>query len=209
MKHSNTLVFVSIFFSTSLYCHNKFILTGGPFCGKTTVIKELGKRKYQTCPEAYGELYKEAKALGILSEFLSNTIKQRWQLLKKHEEQEAKLDSTKPAFLDRSIPDVIFYGNYLNLDMPQDLITRFLAHKSEYGLVFIFEPLPKHLYNKTEVRYETWQEAVAIHEALLSGYITYGFNICMVPFDTVENRVQFVLRKAGLMRGLNCSQDIR
>ncbi len=189
------LFFVLISANGLSYCHNKFILTGGPCCGKTTVLKELAKRKYQTCPEAYGELYKEAKAQGTISEFLPHTIKQRWQLLKKHEEQEAKLDPTKPAFLDRSIPDVIFYGNYLNLTMPQDLIARFLAHKNEYDLVFIFEPLPHDLYYKTEVRYESWEEANAIYEALLSGYIVYGFKICMVPFDTVENRTNLVLSK--------------
>lgn len=173
---------------------NKFILTGGPCCGKTSVIKELQKRVCQTCPEAYCELYKEFKTKNKLEYFLSHDINQRWLLLKKHEEQESKLDHSKPAFLDRSIPDVIFYGEHLKLNMPEDLIQKFESCKKDYSAVFFFEPLPKDLYYKTEVRYETWEEAMNIHQTLLEGYKKNGFNIIIVPFDSIENRTNFVLK---------------
>lgn len=188
------LFFVYFFLFQNVYSHNKkYILTGGPGCGKTTVLNELAQKGYQTCPEAYSELYKEFKAKNELDRFLPCTIEQRWLLMKKHEEQEALLDQDRIAFVDRSVPDVIFYGNYLRLDMPGDLLQIFENHKSEYVKVFFFEQPSQELYEQNEVRYETFEEAVNIHNQLLYGYRSNGFEIIHVPFDSVKTRVNYIL----------------
>lgn len=200
-KYFNYLLITFSFINITIFS-NKFILTGGPCCGKTSVIKELQKRGYQTCPEAYGELYKEFNTNNKLEDFLRHDINQRWLLLKRHEEQESKLDHSKPAFLDRSIPDVIFYGEHLKLNMSEDLIQKFESCKKDYSTIFFFEPLPKDLYYKTEVRYETWEEAMNIHQTLLEGYKKNGFNVIAVPFDSIENRTDFILNTLILSKKL-------
>ena len=78
--------------------------------------------------------------------------------------------------------------------MPEALLRQFEEHKKDYKLVFFFDPLPQELYHQTEVRYETWPEAMRIHQALLDNYIKSGFNVIHVPFDTIENRTDFVLK---------------
>lgn len=183
--------------TNALNASNKYILTGGPCCGKTSVLRELQKRGYQTCPEAYSELYNEAKNDKTLDQFLIHSLNQRTMLLQRHEEQESLLDPTQISFCDRSIPDVIFYGHYLGLHMPHDLVQKLEAHKNDYALIFFFEPLPKELYYTTEVRYETWDEAMEIHQTLLAGYKQYDFKIVHVPFDTIEKRVDFILSQIG------------
>jgi predicted ATPase len=178
-----------------LHAQYKFIFTGGPGCGKTTTLEALLAEGYQVCPEAYGALYKEAKLDGTLDRFCSDLVYQRYLIMQRHFEQEAKLDLNRSAFLDRSIPDVIFYGNYFNVKMPIDLIQKFETHKADYAIVFFFEPVPASLYQSTDVRLESRAEALKIHQALLLNYEKHGFNIVHVPFDTVKRRVEFILNK--------------
>lgn len=192
---SKLLLVVFILHSLLLNSGYKFIFTGGPCCGKTTVIKELQKMGYQVCPEAYSALYRAAKINGTLEKFCSDMLYQRHLIMQRHLEQESRLDLNKPAFLDRSIPDVIFYGNYFNVKMSMDLLQKFAEHKADYAIVFFFEPVPAVFYQSTDVRSETRVEALKIHQALLAGYVQHDFNIIHVPFDSIEKRVDFILDK--------------
>ena len=183
-------------FTSLLDAQTKFIFTGGPCCGKTTVLKKLQEMGHQVCPEAYSALHKEARANGTLNKFSTDMIYQRYLIMQRHLEQESRLDPARPAFLDRSIPDVIFYGNYFNVAMPADLIQIFEHHKIDYRYVFIFEPVPKILYQQTESRQETCAEAAQMHQAVLKWYAERDFRIIHVPFDTVEKRIKFILDQA-------------
>lgn len=178
-------------FTSLLNAQAKFIFTGGPCCGKTTVLKKIQEMGYQVCPEAYSALYKAAKANGTLNKFSTDMIYQRYLIMQKHLEQESKLDPVRPAFLDRSVPDVIFYGNYFNVAMPEDLIQIFEHHKADYRCIFIFEPVP--IYQQTETRQETLEEAAQIHKAVLKWYTERDFKIIHVPFETIEKRIEFIL----------------
>ncbi|HBD27317.1 MAG TPA: ATPase, partial [Flavobacterium sp.] len=43
-------------------------------------------------------------------------------------------------------------------------------------------------------RYENYEQAVLIHEHLMETYKKYGYSITEVPKDTVENRVDFIMK---------------
>ena len=188
-----TIFLCTLIYGNLLSAEYKFIFTGGPCCGKTTTLKALQVSGYQVCFEAYSALYKEAKINGTLNKFRLDMQYQRNLIMQRHLEQESKLDLSQPAFLDRSIPDVIFYGNYFKVHMSADLMQIFEQHKFDYNCIFIFEPVPKILYQQTESRQETWAEAMQIHIALLKWYAEHEFRIIHVPFDTVEKRIEFIL----------------
>ena len=70
----------------------------GRAVAKRLFLRELKKRGYQTCPEAYSELFKEAKIAGTLSEFLQLDLNQRCMLMRKQEELETQLDPSNLLF---------------------------------------------------------------------------------------------------------------
>ena len=49
------------------------------------------------------------------------------------------------------------------------------------------------IYQQTETRQETLEEAAQIHKAVLKWYTERDFKIIHVPFETVEKRIEFIL----------------
>ena len=86
----------------------------------------------------------------------------------------------------------------MKLDMPEDLMQMFEAHRNDYALVFFFEPVPTYYSTPLPIehkeRHESQQEALAIHKTLLEGYERYGFTIIHVPFDSIDKRIDFILK---------------
>jgi hypothetical protein len=63
-------------------------------------------------------------------------------------------------------------------------------------LVFFLEPLPAYLYENTDVRKESRDEALIIHELLKTAYLQMGYmphQLIEVPFGTPSERAQYIL----------------
>lgn len=169
----------------------KFVLTGGPGTGKTTLINILHDQGYQTTPEVYTLLYEQAKKNNTLHEFLTDRVLQRQLLMAKQIELESQLDPHKIAFLDRGTYDVIFFALYNQVQLPQKLLDE--PKKHHYTAAFFIEPLPEKYYHTTQVRRETHAQMLAIHQSLKEHYKKTSIPILEVPFDTPDNRVKFIL----------------
>jgi len=171
----------------NLNCSRKFVLTGAPGCGKSSIIEELNRRGFQTCPEVYTTLYNESKDYTVFSQ----PINLRYKLLDKQLFLESLLKKETPVFLDRSTIDIILFAKYFNIEMPLDFIDK--AKNKSYDLVFLMEPLPKQYYKVTNIRKETQEESLKIHQFFKEEYKKFGYKVIEVPFDTIENRTQFIL----------------
>lgn len=171
--------------------HRKFVLTGGPGVGKSSVINELERQGYQVSPEAFTELYNEAKTQGKLDILFADPIKFRYDLMAKQQYLESLLKRDGAAFLDRSKQDIVFFGKYFGLKLPQDLVDE--IQKTDLELVFFLDQLPEKYYKNTDIRQESQEESLKIHGFLKEEYKKTGLKIIDVPFDTVENRVKFIL----------------
>jgi len=171
--------------------HRKFVLTGGPGVGKSSVIKELEKQGYQVSPEAFTELYDEVRTQGKLDTLFVDPIKFRYDLMAKQQHLESLLRKEGLTFLDRSKHDIVFFGKYFGLKLPQDLVDE--IQKTDLELVFFLDLLSKEYYENTNVRQESQEESLKIHNFLKEEYKKTGLKIIDVPFDTVENRVKFIV----------------
>lgn len=171
----------------------RFVLSGGPCIGKSTVLRELGKRGYQTVPEVFTLLFEQAAHNNALDTFFEDPDKLPFYLLDEQLRLESCLSATLPAFLDRSAVDIIAYGDYFNSPMPDTLRN---AADRHYDLVFFLEPLPEHLYVTTAVCKESPQEALKLHDVLKNAYRARGYTghqMIDVPFGTPEQRAQYIL----------------
>ena len=170
----------------------KIVITGGPGTGKTSIIEELLQRNFNCIEEISRQVTLEAQQKGIDQLFLTKPLLFSDMLLEGRKKQffEANEIGKPLTFLDRGIPDVIAYMDYLGTEYPERFIQACENHK--YDQVFILAPWQE-IYVSDNERYENFGQAVEIHHQLVDTYTKYGYNLHDVPFGSVEKRTDFIL----------------
>ena len=170
----------------------KIVITGGPGTGKTAVIKALEDKGYPCLHEISREIILEAQKKGIDQLFLKEPLLFSELLLegriRQHKEAEA-LDK-ELVFIDRGIPDVVAYMDYFGNEYPP--IFRKVCEEYIYDKVFILPPW-KDIYVSDNERYESFEQAVSIHDHLAANYMKSGYQPVEVPEGTIEDRTAFIL----------------
>lgn len=168
------------------------VITGGPGTGKSSCIDELKRRGYICFDEISREITLKAKQEGIDQLFLTKPLLFSEMLLegRRKQFQEALAHESPIVFLDRGIPDVLAYMDYIKDDYP--IIFNNTCKEHTYSNVFILAPWQE-IYRSDNERYETFDQAVLIHDHLVNTYTEYGYELYDVPFDSIEKRVEFIL----------------
>lgn len=170
----------------------KIALIGGPGTGKTTLINALKTRGYSCMEEISRQITLEAQKKGIAQLFLEDPLMFSEHLLLGRQKQFLEADSLQQevVFFDRGLPDVVAYLDYLKSSYPDFFKTICSQHK--YDTVFILKPW-KAIYEQDNERYETFEQALILHDFLVKTYTEYGYSIIDTPFGTVEERLAFIL----------------
>ena len=175
----------------------KIVITGGPGTGKSSLINELIKRGYNCLEEISRQVILDAKKEGIDQLFLTNPLLFSELLLKGRQQQfitASNADSTI-VFLDRGIPDVLAYMDFIGDPYPIEFVNA--CKNAVYDAVFILKPWEE-IYTIDNERYESFEQALQIHDNLVNTYKNYNYTLVDVPFDTVENRTDFILKVLGM-----------
>ena len=176
----------------------KIVLIGGPGTGKTSVINELINNGLSCKKEISRQVTLDAKAQGIDQLFITSPLLFSEMLLKSREQQfiEAHKSSEQLFFFDRGIPDVEAYLRYAKTEYPSLFSSK--SKEYRYDLVFLFEPW-KEIYTKDNERYETFEEALLIHQYLKNIYKELNYTIINVPFASIKERTDFILKKIAYL----------
>lgn len=176
------------------------VITGGPGTGKTSVIKLL-KKKFPVMKEsarlvlARNTLFKGKDAMQAGGKKFQEAI---WDLEVKHFAQ-SLIRKEKVVFFDRGFFDGFAYAQLGHL---HGLHERAIQGKHIlYDAVFIMDPLPQKYYVNDTKRKESYAEANKIHTLIASMYKKYSYKPIRVPFGTVIQRTQFILKK---IQGMKC-----
>ena len=169
----------------------RYVITGAPCTGKSTLLKFLQSKNFNTFPEAARKIIKQELAI--------NSPKVPWinnlgfsQLVFNQQISDYNKAKIGVNFYDRAIPDVIAYFQYYR---QIDLIKQFepFAEQHNYhSSVFILPPWEEIYFADTE-RKESYQEALMIHNNLLKTYKSLNYKITLVPFGSIEERFNFIL----------------
>ena len=175
----------------------KIVITGGPGTGKSTLINELIKRGHTCLEEISRQVTLDAKKDGIDQLFLTKPLLFSELLLKGRQKQfiDADIYKNQTIFFDRGIPDVLAYMDYIGDIYPEKFVEA--SKNSAYDLVFILKPWEA-IYTSDNERYESFDQALQIHDNLVNTYKNYNYTLIDVPFDTVENRTNFILKVLGM-----------
>ena len=169
------------------------VIIGGPGTGKTTIIESLLSRGYCCYPEISREITMQAKEQGIEQLFLEKPLLFSELLLegRKKQYKSALLENHNVVFLDRGIPDILAYMHYIGDSYPAFFDQACKDHA--YSKIFILPPW-KEIYISDDERYENYEQAKLIYHHLSETYSKYGYQLIEVPKDTVENRIDFILK---------------
>ncbi|MBU2928683.1 AAA family ATPase [Winogradskyella psychrotolerans] len=175
----------------------KVVIAGGPGTGKTTIINELKNREFLCYDEISRQITLQARKDGIEQLFLTEPLLFSEKLLEGRTKQftDAEQESEHVVFLDRGLPDVIAYMDYIGDTYPEHFVATCDSHK--YNSIFILAPW-QDIFTSDSERYENFEEAIEIHQHLLETYKRFGYQLIDVPFGSVESRVDFILEFLNL-----------
>ena len=170
----------------------KIVITGGPGSGKTSLILFLEENGYQCQNEISRQVTLEAQKKGIDQLFLSDPVLFSQHLLEGRLKQHQEVGHFKKTilFYDRGLPDITAYMDFTNVSYHESFHTT--CNKHRYDTVFILPPW-KDIYTKDNERYETYEEAEKIHKFLIQSYQKYGYEVIVVPFGTLKERMKFMI----------------
>jgi predicted ATPase len=161
----------------------KYVLTGGPSVGKTTVLTLLDAKGYEIIPEAAHIIITEGK-----NETKNNVKVFQQRIAEKQIELENKPTSNE-IFLDRSLVDGYAYCKHAGVEVSNLIMEQ---SRGRYDKVFILESL--NLYEYDGVRTRNLEFAKEIHEYIRDAYKHFGYEPISVPVLPPEERVEYILK---------------
>lgn len=177
----------------------RFIFTGTPGSGKTSVIKELEKLGHAVIHEAATDVISIEQAKGLERPWEEPEFVDKITLMQKERQMNAVGDL---QFYDRSPFCTYALGKYLShwkgLEFKPspillDEIDRCLKNGVYQNRIFFFENLD--FIEHTDARKISYEDALIFEQIHLDVYKEFGFEIIMVPRKPVQGRCSFILPK--------------
>lgn len=178
----------------------RFIFTGTPGSGKTSVILALEKLGYVVIPESATDVIAESQAKGDMRPWERPDFVDEIILTQKSRQINAE---GEVQFYDRSPFCAYALGRYSShwhnsdftpLPILLDEIDRCLKAGIYQNKVFFFENLG--FIEHTDVRKISYEDALIFEQVHLDVYKEFGFDIVMVPKGlTVTQRCEFILER--------------
>lgn len=166
----------------------RIAITGGPCCGKTTLLNNLASQSYQTVPEAARMVIEEEQK--------RDSVCLPWIDLygfqKRAAERILELEhsfSDSILFCDRGIVDGHGYAKNGKVQTPE--VIRDLG-VGRYDLVFLLDPIPQ--YKVDGSRKESPLEAARIHRSIKGAYQEFGYNVISVPVMAPQERANYFIK---------------
>lgn len=176
----------------------RIVITGGPGSGKTALISNLEKKGFDVMHEISRDITLKAQKEGIAQLFLEKPILFSEKLLEGRLKQfhQAKESKAPILFYDRGMPDIVAYMDFASTEYPNTFSEACLLNR--YDEIFLLPPWEA-IYEQDNERYESFEEAEKIFHYLKTSYENYEYDVHKVPIETVEKRVDLILKKLKII----------
>lgn len=175
--------------------NQRYILTGGPGAGKTTVIKLLAARGFLCVPDHARMVIKSRKAKGLSprpdpSSFGNAVLKmdvQAFERTKKH---------SGPVFYERGVFDSL-YLHYQSGTVTSTELEQYKVNYPYASTVFFFPPWEE-IYVQDAERDHSFEHAVKVGKITKDWYQELDCVVVEVPQLSPEQRVNFILAEINI-----------
>ncbi|MFT2011111.1 AAA family ATPase [Pontibacter sp. 13R65] len=171
---------------------HSYIISGGPGAGKTTLLQALHQKGFATSEEVSRQLIIQEVSKGNnclpwvnLPCFALKVLK---RMMQDYEHAQSYSGTT---FFDRGIPDIISYLEAANL--PVDEVYQQAVQQHRYNRVVFLAPPWQEIYVNDSERWQTFEEAVTLHNAIKATYQSLQYTILELPKATVAERADFIV----------------
>ncbi len=172
---------------------NRYIITGGPGSGKSSLLAALVKQKYQGFEEISRVIIREQHEIG--------GDRVPWQNLAAfaelcYERMSAQLEDCKSdckCFYDRGLPDIIAYMRRGGLNVAD----KYFEKAKSYNKTVFLAPAWEDIFVNDDERPESFKDALEINQFLRATYEKLGFHIIELPKTSIEERVIFIEKALG------------
>ncbi len=173
----------------------RYILTGAPGAGKTTLIEQLKELGYPIVRESFMYVYKEFEQTREGSPFDHEDFLDEVAIdqLRQADSAESYTDEL-PVFFDRAPLCTKALGEFMGRvpgPILQDAITYSVRHTHRHSQVF----LVKHLdfCEQTDIRKISMEDVARFENLHRKVYESYGYPCIAVPNRSVSERLNFML----------------
>ena len=163
----------------------KYILTGAPGSGKSSILLDLESRGEHIIREAAEDVIKLYQARGIEKPWEMPNFQKRITDLQIQRESRIPNDIRR-VFIDRGIPDGLAYTR-----KESDIYKEIMKNIRPYEGVFLINMIGNP--EKTKVRIEDYEEALEIERKINEVYLFLGYEIPKIPADSIEERTNIIL----------------
>ena len=171
--------------------NQKYILTGAPGTGKTSIILELKRRGYSCIEENSREIISDQ--IQKKGEILpwKNQIAFENKIAQIRMQKYINSPKNEICFFDRSIIDSIAYLKFNNLDVTSQIIDN--VKNSHFNKTVFLTPIWEEIYINDNERKENIKQAIQIGAAIIKAYHSRGYKLLEIPKISVKERSDFII----------------
>lgn len=172
----------------------RYILTGTPGSGKTSMLHMLKDRGYPVIEEAATDVIALEHSRGNAEPWRHPDFIDKIVRLQKQRQLESSPQPNRPQLYDRSPICTLALSRYVGYAPSVDLLDELarIEHENIYQKqVFFVENLG--FIQPTEARKITFEESLLFEKIHAEVYIELGYKLIRIPPDTLSNRVQQIV----------------
>jgi predicted ATPase len=173
----------------------RYILTGTPGSGKTSILHELKRQRYSVVEEAATYVIAREQGPGNPEPWLQPDFIESIIHLQKQRQLEASTLPDELQWYDRSPICTLALSRYLGYATPPSLIEEIARIECE-GVyqreVFFIEHLG--FFQPTEARKITFEEALIFEKIHEETYAALGYELLKIPPESLSERVQCIIK---------------
>lgn len=173
----------------------RYIISGGPGSGKTTLIDNLGMLGFPTRREAARKIIEWSLKNGetLLPWKNRDIFDKTLERISISDYEDTQSDDI--VFFDGCMLDIVPWRRFLNLDTYEfeQLVDQYEFEKE----VFIPQPW-EDIYISSNSRPAKFQDSVAIRDEIVSFYEDNGYSTISIPKLIPKQRANFILNDLGL-----------
>ena len=175
----------------------RFIITGGPGSGISSLIRELAKSGYIIFTDIARHLMESGMEAPI--NMADPALGKRFSKLVTEEriQQHKAGEGSGICFYDRGLPDSAGFSKHLG-KKPSEALTQAISQYRYNRNVFIMSPW-KEIYTRDNIRKESFETASILYQHIKSAYIEAGYNLITIPKIPLEERLNYIEAKLPIL----------